>query len=486
MGAEPKRLHIVFFPFLAHGHMIPTLDVARLFAARNVEATIITTRVNAPRFTSAVDTGNRIGNNQTVKLELLRFPTHEAGVPEGCENAEIAMRIPGMMPRFFKGTQLLREQLEQYLSRVKPNCLVADMFYPWATESANKYDIPRLVFHGTSYFSLCAQEIVRVHEPYKMVLCNNEKFTIPLIPHDIKLLRSQMCPDLISDEDNDFRKRMDLVKKSEVESYGVIVNSFYELEPDYAEVYTKELGRKAWHVGPVSLCNRSVLEKGRRGNQASIDEHECLTWLDSKKLASVVYISFGSMSSSITPQLHEIATALENSGCNFIWVVRSGESENHDESFPPGFEQRTKEKGLIIRGWAPQVLILDHEAVGAFMTHCGWNSTLEGITAGVPMITWPHAAEQFYNEKLVTEILKSGVSVGAKIWSRMPSVEDLIGREAIEIAIREVMDGEKAETMRLKAKWLKEMARKAVEEGGSSYTQLSALIEDLKNYHTQK
>ena len=86
--------------------------------------------------------------------------------------------------------------------------------------------------------------------------------------------------------------------------------------------------------------------------------------------------------------------------------------------------------GLIIRGWAPQVLILDHEAIGAFVTHCGWNSTLEGITAGKPMVTWPIFAEQFYNEKLVTDVLKTGVGVGVKEWLRVHG--DHVKSEAVE------------------------------------------------------
>ncbi|KAK9677717.1 hypothetical protein RND81_11G161800 [Saponaria officinalis] len=485
MGAEPRRLHVVLFPFLAHGHMIPTLDIARLFAARNVEVTIITTHVNAPVFTSAIDMGSDKIKN--IHIKLFKFPAQEAGLPEGCENAEIAAKHPGIFPKFFEATMLLRKQLEQYLNRVKPDCLVADMFFPWATQCSIKYNIPRLVFHGTSYFSLCAQEIIRLYEPYKNVVNDNEQFTIPRFPHDIKLLRSQMSPELIDDKDNKFRNIMESIKKSELESYGVIVNSFYELEPDYAEFYKRELGRRAWHIGPVSLCNRSIEEKGRRGKQASIDEQECLTWLDSKKPASVVYISFGSTATMIGPQLHEIAMALESSGWNFIWVVRNIENkENEGEWLPPGFEHRTKDKGLIIRGWAPQVLILEHEAVGAFVTHCGWNSTLEGISAGVPMVTWPIFAEQFYNEKLVTEILKSGVSVGVKKWSRRPLMEDLVSQGAIETAVKEVMEGAKAKGTRSRAKQLKEMARKAVEEGGSSYNHLSALIDDLRNYHSQK
>ncbi|KAF7811001.1 scopoletin glucosyltransferase-like [Senna tora] len=136
-------------------------------------------------------------------------------------------------------------------------------------------------------------------------------------------------------------------------------------------------------------------------------------------------------------------------------------------------------KGLIIRGWAPQVLILDHEAVGGFVTHCGWNSTLEGISAGVPMVTWPRSADQFYNEKFVTEVARIGVGVGAKKY--VESEEDNVKKEAIEKALKEIMEGEEAEEMRNRVKNFGKMAKQAMEEGGSSYLGFSALIEELKS-----
>ncbi|MCH91722.1 scopoletin glucosyltransferase-like [Trifolium medium] len=136
-----------------------------------------------------------------------------------------------------------------------------------------------------------------------------------------------------------------------------------------------------------------------------------------------------------------------------------------------------KGKGLIIRGWSPQRLILEHKAIGAFVTHCGWNSTIEAMTVGVPMITWPVGAEQFYNEKLVTDVLKIGVAVGVKKWVGV--VGDSVQCGAVEKAVKRVMEGEEAEEMRKKVKVLAQMAKKAVEEGGSSSSQLNAFIEEL-------
>jgi UDP:flavonoid glycosyltransferase YjiC (YdhE family) len=127
------------------------------------------------------------------------------------------------------------------------------------------------------------------------------------------------------------------------------------------------------------------------------------------------------------------------------------------------------------------VLILEHKAIGGFLTHCGWNSLLEGVAAGLPMVTWPVGAEQFYNEKLVTQVLKTGVSVGVK--KMMQVVGDFISREKVEGAVREVMVGEER---RKRAKELAEMAKNAVKEGGSSDLEVDRLMEELTLVKLQK
>lgn len=179
--------------------------------------------------------------------------------------------------------------------------------------------------------------------------------------------------------------------KTEETSFGVLVNSFYELETNYADYFKKEM-KKAWLTGSVSLYNRNIADKVDRGQRVSIDEQIHLSWLDSKEPSSVLYISFRSLARLHPKQLLEIAHGLEASGHSFTWVVgkllestNGGEEEEkvQENWLSSGFEERVKEKnrGLIIRGWAPQLLILEHRAVGGFMTHCGWNSTLEGVSS---------------------------------------------------------------------------------------------------------
>ncbi|KAL7206477.1 hypothetical protein ACSBR2_019234 [Camellia fascicularis] len=140
-----------------------------------------------------------------------------------------------------------------------------------------------------------------------------------------------------------------------------------------------------------------------------------------------------------------------------------------------------RDRGLIIGGWAPQVMILEHESVGGFVTHCRWNSTFGGINVGLPIVTWPMFAEHFFNEKLVIDILRIGVHVGYLKW-KSRTASGGIEREEIAKAVKRVIVGEEAEEMRSRARELKELAKKAIEEGGSSHSDLNSLIQELSSY----
>lgn len=475
MANKNASLHIFFFPFLAHGHMIPCVDMAMVFAAKGVRTTIITTPLNAQTISKAIQK-TKIHQTKEINIQTINFPsTTETGLPEGCEHVNTLPSLASLSA-FHKATRLLEEPFEQLLLHHHPNCVVADMFFPWATDSAAKFGIPRLVFHGMSFFSLCAYEVMRLYEPYKNTSFDSELFVLPNFPGEIKMTRLQVGS-FFRKDDVEAKRFWEEIHESEVRSYGVVVNSFHELEKDYADHYVKKFGRRAWAIGPLSLCNKDKEKKRYSGGKE--DEHECLKWLDTKATGSVVYVCFGSMTKFPDSQFREIALGLEASGKEFMWVVGKRE-KNEEEWVPEGFEDRTKEKGVIIRGWAPQALILEHEAIGAFVTHCGWNSTLEGVVAGVPMITWPVGAEQFYNEKLVIEVLKIGVPVGARKWSNFVADEDCcIKWDAVEKAVKRVLAEEEAEGMRKRAKLLAHTAKRAVEEGGSSYSNLDSLVQEL-------
>ncbi|PWA69718.1 UDP-glucuronosyl/UDP-glucosyltransferase [Artemisia annua] len=204
----------------------------------------------------------------------------------------------------------------------------------------------------------------------------------------------------------------DRLLEAEKTSSGIVVNSFEELEPKYVEAFARAKDKVVWCIGPVSLSNKSFEDLSERGNKPAINKDDCLKWLDSREQGSVVYVCLGSLWYGSTEQAIELGLGLESSNKPFIWFIRQTSDEFERWLLEEGYEERIKDRGLMVRGWAPQILILSHEAIGGFITHCGWNSTLEGICAGIPMVTWPHFADQFLNERFIVDVLKIGVKIG--------------------------------------------------------------------------
>lgn len=422
----------------------------------------------------AQDSGLDIG------LSHIDFP------PKGCELPDI-MTTPDWLHQFIKALTFLQEPFEKLLQEIRPDAIISDSFMHWTSDSAAKFGIPRLVFlwvRYSGYLPMCAFEELRLHKPYQST-ADDQPFVIPNLPGNFTFLRSQVPTFELEKEDkkdDPFTKWLLKMEISDERSYGTIFNSFYELEPDYVDHWRNGLGRKGWQVGPLFLSNdENPEERSCRGKKSSdvAAQDPCLAWLNSKPASSVVYVCFGSKVNFTSAQQHETAIGLEASDQDFIWVVRQNKGDK-EEWLPEGFEERVKPKGLLVRGWAPQLLILDHPAISAFVTHCGWNSTIEGICAGVPMVAWPVNAEQHYNEKLLVDVMKTGVSVGNKKWTLFAS--EGVSSETIATAVKDIMRGKGVEEMRKRAKGYKERARKAVQPGGSSFCCMTDFIEELSNY----
>ena len=310
----------------------------------------------------------------------------------------------------------------------------------------------------------------------------NELITIPGFPTQLELTKGKCPGSLCIPGLEKIREKM---LEEELRCDGEVINSFQELETLYIESFEQVTRKKVWMVGPVCLCHRDSNTMSARGNKTSMDEAQCLQWLDSMKPGSVIFVSFGSLAATTPQQLVELGLGLEASMKPFIWVIKAGAKFSEvEEWLADGFEERVKDRGMIIRGWAPQVMILWHQAVGGFVTHCGWNSTIEGICAGVPMITWPHFAEQFLNEKLVVDVLKTGLEVGVKgvtQWGNEQQ-EVMVTRDAMESAVYTLMgEGEAAEELRMRAKDYAIKARRAFDEEGSSYNNIRLLIQEMGN-----
>uniref|UniRef100_A0A7N0TP14 UDP-glycosyltransferases domain-containing protein n=1 Tax=Kalanchoe fedtschenkoi TaxID=63787 RepID=A0A7N0TP14_KALFE len=327
-----------------------------------------------------------------------------------------------------------------------------------------------------------------------------EYFDVPGMPHKVSFTESQV-KGMAAPKNKGWMEFNDKLIENEDAAYGVIFKTFEDLEHIYIREYEKVRHKRIWSFGPVSMFNREPADKVIRGKTSSVDVDQCLKWLDSWEPNTVVYACLGTISNLTAAQMLELGLGLEASGRPFIWSIgSSGDGHNeskellHELMVQDGFEERVGAagRGLVIWGWAPQVLILSHRAVGGFLTHCGWNSSMEGISAGLPMVTWPLIADQFYNEKLVVDVWKIGVRVGAKRTMEFGKEEEIgvqVGKDEVRRDVEELMDegDEEGEARRKRAKELANKAKEAVEEGGgSSYVNIGKFIEYIRNLATMQ
>ncbi|XP_057496634.1 UDP-glycosyltransferase 73C3-like [Actinidia eriantha] len=483
MAFQIQDLHFVLIPMLSQSYLLPLTDLAKLLAQHGVTVSIITTPLNAARFQAMIDRAT--SSNLKIRLIPLRFPCQEAGLPEGCENMDV-LTSHYLVKQFFMATYMLQEPVEKLVAALEPSpsCIITSAALPWTSGVALKFNIPRFIFHHISSFHLLCAHNIASSGVDANAGSDTEPFLVPNVPDSIELTRAQLPDEVNRYSDVMMKRALDQMKEFELSADAVLVNSFDEFESMYAEEYGKVV-KKVWCVGPVSLCNKERSDKFDRGNKASIDEHYCLKWLDSMKPSSVIYACFGSLCCISSPQLIELALGLEASNRPFIWIIRKEDYSAEIEKWlaEEKFEERTEGRGLLVRGWAPQVLILSHQAVGGFLTHCGWNSVMEGVCAKVPLITWPMFAEQFINEKFLVDVLKIGVRIGVEVtmkWAEEKQLGVLVKKEHVKEAIDQLMNGEEeAEEIRRRVQKLGEAAKRAMDEGGSSHWNMTMMIQNV-------
>lgn len=207
-------------------------------------------------------------------------------------------------------------------------------------------------------------------------------------------------------------------------SIALMFNTCDDLERPFIDYMSSQMGLPTWGVGPLlpeqywisssseSLIHDRQIREHRR--QSNCTEENVIGWLDSKPRGSVLYVAFGSEVGPSKEEYPRLASALEVSTRPFIWVIQSGSGipgSTEEVYFPDGLDRKVGDRGLLICGWAPQLLILSHPSTGGFLSHCGWNSTVEAIGFGVPLLAWPFRGDQYYNAKWLTKHLTVGHKV---------------------------------------------------------------------------
>ncbi|KAI3933004.1 hypothetical protein MKW98_029237 [Papaver atlanticum] len=471
LSTKPKSHHVVIFPFMSQGHTLPLLDLSKSLSTLNLTVTIITTPANALQIQRSI---SRYPN---IHLRQIPFPPIQE-LPTPCENTN---DLPSMsyLPQFFTATTELQEPFDQVLQDMKdsgslPLCVISDFFLGFTLGTCRKFNVPRVVFHGMGVLSMVIAKYFIMHASDHHIMNSGSQESVQLpgltLPFSLTKVDIPEAFFHLSDPDNPMIQFYDELGESETNSWGVIVNSFVELENEQVgnlESFYKQEGAKAWCVGPLFLYHDDL--------DGEVESDETIKWLDEHEDGSVVYVSFGTQAEVSNLQLDEIIHGLEMSNHPFIFVVRS-----KTWILPDGLEGKVKGKGLVAREWVNQRRILSHKAIGGFLSHCGWNSVLESISFRVPILVWPMMAEQPLNARIVVDGFGIGLEVprGGTI-SKVGDEIVAVGRGDICKGVNELMNSEQGMRAREKVKNLGEVAEQAVQKDGSSYKCLTEFIDAL-------
>ncbi|XP_021760344.1 UDP-glycosyltransferase 72B1-like [Chenopodium quinoa] len=459
MQETNRKPHVVIIPSPGMGHLIPVVEFAKLLHHHHHFSISLLLPSSSPPTTA-----------QTTFLSSLPpaiSPTFLPCVDSSLLPSNVAHEVTIHLTHFHSLSHV-RSVLSS-LSNVV--ALVTDLFGTDYFDVAREFNIPPYIYFTSNAF--CLLSFFYFPKLHETVSCEYRDMAEPLVmPGCVPLYGKDFVDPAQDRQDEAYRVFFYQIKRY-VLAEGIFVNSFLELEPGAIDALkTEDPNRpEIYPIGPII--------KSGLGGEAD----ECLSWLDQQPPGSVLFVCFGSGGTLSNEQINELAIGLENSGQRFLWVIRAPsnssvesfftQGSNEDNSFgflPEGYLDRIKNRGFLVPSWAPQLKVLSHKSTGGFLSHCGWNSTLESIVYGVPMIAWPLYAEQRMNAVLLNE----GIKVALR-----PKVTESGVVDADEIArvVKELLEGGAGKKARERIKELSELARKTTSEDGDSTKILSQVAQ---------
>ncbi|OVA14384.1 UDP-glucuronosyl/UDP-glucosyltransferase [Macleaya cordata] len=459
---------IVLYPAPSTVHIVAMVELGKLILHHHhhhFSVTLIIPSDTLDNTTSTTSILNQISQTIPNSLTLHHLPSLSSfSLSKNMDPTTFAFQL----------IHLNDQNLLHFLSLSKTTTVVRSLIAipPSAIHVASQLNIPFYYFYPSNASSLSFFfYLPTLHNQTSKSFKEISNSTLDHLPGLPPLLASQL-PEPILNRDTQIYKEFLHFSGNLSKAKGIIVNTFDSLEPKPIKAIADGLCAPDLQT-PPRVYSIGPLIKGFDDDNRTVDiKPECLTWLDHQPSRSVVYLCFGRKGKFSATQFMEIATGLEMSGQRFLWVVRLDPSS--DLLLPDGFLDRTEDMGLVVTSWVPQVDILSHESVGGFVTHCGWNSVLESVCAGVPMLAWPLYAEQKLNRVVLVE-------EEMKLAMAMEESEDgFVSSAEVEKRVRTLMESDEGRALREKSWKMREKALAAWEQGGSSLVNFTELTESWK------
>ena len=461
---------IVLYPNIGRGHLVSMVELGKLILSHHPSLSItILILTPSPNATVTLACNSNAQYIAAVSATIPAITFHSVPL------AHLPLDTPSLPPHLISlelsrhSTQNVALALQSLAKVSNLKALVMDFLNfsnpKTLTENLNT-DIPTFFYFTSAAFSLVVLFHFGTTLP-KQVQEQTFQLNFPGLP----ALSIDDLPNESRDPLSHSSQIFSQIQESMKGSSGIIINTCEAMEEKaIAALNNDRTMPPLFCVGPVISEPYGEEDKG------------CLSWLESQPSQSVVLLCFGSMGRFSTKQLMEIAIGLEQSEQRFLWVVRTElegsdsveEKPSLNELLPEGFLERTKEKGYVVRDWAPQMEILSHHSVGGFVTHCGWNSMLEAVSEGVPMVAWPLYAEQKLNRVLMVQEMKVALAVKEE-------KDGFVSRTELGERVRELMESETGKDIRQRVFKMKLSAAEALVEGGTSRVALDKLAKLWKS-----
>lgn len=468
-GPIDPFIHVFLISFPGQGHVNPLLRLGKRLASKGVLVTFCAPECVGKDMREA--NKNIISDEPTpygdgfIRFEF--FNGWEYTQPK--ENRQLETELANLESL---GRVLLPEMIKQNEANGRPvSCLINNPFLPWVCDVAKSLDIPYAVLWVQS----CASFSTYYHYHF-----NLENFPNESNPHidvhlpNMPILKWDELPSFLLPY-NPFPVLANVVLRQFnylSNPIRIFIESFEELEKDIVNYMSNFFPIKT--VGPLIVDEHSKIGENIRADLVKADS-SITQWLNSKPPSSVVYISFGSIVVPSQEQVDEIAYGLLDSGLNFLWIMKPPRKNSSFPTvvLPQGYLDKVGNKGKVVE-WCLQEEVLAHPSLVCFLTHCGWNSSMEAIVNGVPIVAFPQWGDQVTNAKYLVDEFKIGVRL-----SRGVTEKRTITRYEVEQSLHEVSSGPKAAEMKSNALNWKKKAAEAVAGGGSSDQNLQCLIDEL-------
>ncbi|KAG8375056.1 hypothetical protein BUALT_Bualt10G0060200 [Buddleja alternifolia] len=488
-----KKPHVLAVPLPFQGHVKPLMKLCRQIAKRGIKVTF----VNIQSIHEKLILTAKMSDHEDEEDNIVLTSIPDSRSPEEIDKNNAFKLLETLRHTMPDSLTDLIERINSSNDEEKISCVIADITIDWVLETAEKMGAEPVVFSppAAAVLTIALHTPKLIEEGYidsngiTFSFCHREKCSYSpsnihcdyfflnagsILKGDQIISLSENMPALRTNDLNwnfipDLEAQKILfecslrVGKAVNQAKMLLVNTSYELESAACD-----LNPKLIPIGP--LIQTHTLKSSSNSWSFHSEDESCLTWLNNKPLGSVIYVSFGSLAIFSQHQLDELALGLELSGHPFLWVVRSDLANGSRAVYPDGFMERIRGFGKIVE-WAPQEEVLSHPSVAGFLSHCGWNSVVEGLNMGMPFLCWPYGGDQFHNQDYICDKWEIGLRIN-------PDENSIRTKEEIKTKIEMLFSDD---NLKLNALKMKEMIVKSVSEGGSSYKNLENFIDHLRN-----